>query len=161
MNGGVVTWSAGTLEAALTGHGRVYGGGGPAAEVNHTGRGRWGRGSLLLALVVLCGVGGGDAVLRQKLLQVHVFQLKGVSIVGQGLVPQGRAQKSRLWGVGSTDIFFQLLLLLFPKTFKSHTLLIPHITCTHIYTHVCALVRSILPFTHPGLQECNTLTAQT
>lgn len=70
------------------------------AEVHHRGRGR-GRGlrhdwrlawrSVRLVLVVV-GV-GGDAVLGQELFQVHVLELEGVSVIGQGLVPQRGAQE--------------------------------------------------------------------
>lgn len=73
------------------------------AEVHHRGR-RCGRGLghdwwlawwtvRLVLIVVVLGGAGGNAVLRQELLQVHVLQLEGVPVVGQGLVPQRGAQE--------------------------------------------------------------------
>lgn len=46
-----------------------------------------------MLVVVVLGGAGGNAVLRQELFQVHVLQLEGVSIVGQGLVPQRGAEE--------------------------------------------------------------------
>lgn len=100
------------MEAGLRRHARVNRCGGTAAEVNHggRGRGRW-RGLLQRGLrrlrrlrgLVALGRVGGDAVFRQELLQVHVLQLKGVSIVGEGFVPQRGAQEGRL---GGAALFF-------------------------------------------------------
>lgn len=41
-----------------------------------------------MLVVVVMGGAGGDAVLGKELFQVHVLELEGVSIVGQGLVPE-------------------------------------------------------------------------
>lgn len=110
------TCCAGALEAVLRHHARVNRSGGPAAEVHH--RGRWGgrRGGLrrlcsLRGLVALGRV-GGDAVLGQELLQVHVLQLKVVPVVGQGLVPQGGPEEGRLWVAACAALIFQLFLFL-------------------------------------------------
>lgn len=123
----IPTCCAGAAEAGLRRHACVNRGGGAAAEVNHGGRGRGRCGGRrgLLCLVAL-GCVGGDAVLRQELLQVHVLQLKVVPIVGQGLVPEGRAKEGRLWVVGCAALIVQLLLflLLFPKSCKClHTVI--------------------------------------
>ncbi len=82
---------------------RVCRGGGVVAEVHHRGcwRGRglrhdwrlmWRSVRLVLVVVVLGGA-RGDAVFGQELFQVHVLQLEGVPVVGQGLVPQRGAQE--------------------------------------------------------------------
>lgn len=97
----------------------VHGGGGVATEVHHRRRGRgrnrrhdgrlaWGNVRLALVVAVM-GRAGRDAVLRQELLQVHVLQLEVVSVVGEGLVPQGGAQEGRL---GDAALLLQLLFLL-------------------------------------------------
>lgn len=113
------TCCAGAAQAGLRRHGRVDRGGGAAAEVHHGGRGRrGGRGLLhrglwrLRGLLALSRV-GRDAVLLQELLQVHVFQLEVVSIVGEGLVPQSGAEEGRLGVVGRAALILELLLLLF------------------------------------------------
>lgn len=80
-----------------------------------------------MVVVVVMGGAGGDPVLRQKLLQVHVLQLKVVPIVGQGLVPEGRAKESRLWMAGCAALIVQLLLLLLvlPESCKClHTVIL-------------------------------------
>lgn len=124
----IPTCCAGAVEAVLRRHGRVNRGGGAAAEVHHgrCGRGRRGgwRGLLrrlcCLPVLVTLGCVGGDAVLRQELLQVHVLQLEVVAIVGQGLVPESRAQESRLWVVCRAALIFQLLpfILVFSESCK-------------------------------------------
>lgn len=122
-----LTRCGGAVQAGLRRHGRVNRRGGTAAEVHHGGRGRGRRWGLLqrglwrlhrllglLALSRICG----DAVFRQELLQVHVFQLKVVPIVGQGFVPQGRTQEGRLWVAGRAAFIVELLflLLILPKS---------------------------------------------
>lgn len=121
------------MEAVLRCHARAHRGGGAAAQVHH-GRGRWGgrggwRGLLLLLRwrrhrlwgLVALGCMGGDAVLRQELLQVHVLQLKVICIVRQGLVPEGRAEEGRLRVAASAALILQLFpfVLVFPKTWKN------------------------------------------
>ena len=58
----------------------------------HYGRLAWRSACLVLVMVVLRGA-GRDTVLGQELFQVHVLELEGVSIVGQGFVPQRGAQE--------------------------------------------------------------------
>lgn len=122
------------MQAVLRRHARVHGGGGAAAQVHH-GRGRWcgraGRRGLRLLLrrlhrlgvLLALGCVGGDAVLRQELLQVHVLQLEVVGVVRQRLVPEGRAQEGRLWVADSAALILQLFsfVFFFTKSWKVFT----------------------------------------
>lgn len=100
----------------------MNGGGGVAAEVHHGGRRRrgpdgrgWGRqrDTVVLLLLLLRGA-GGDAILGQELLQVHVLQLEAVAIVGQRLVPQGGPQEGRMRGAAPL-VQLVLLVAIFDK----------------------------------------------
>lgn len=107
------------MQAVLRRHACVHRGGGAAAQVHHR-RGRWcgraGRRGLRLLLrrlyrlrvLLALGCVGGDSVLRQELLQVHVLQLEVVGVVRQGLVPEGRPQEGRLWVADSAALILQL-----------------------------------------------------
>lgn len=108
------------MQAVLRRHACVHRGGGAAAQVHHGRggrRGRRGRGGLRLLLrrrrdrlsvLVALGRVGGDSVLGQELLQVHVLQLEVVGVVRQSLVPEGRAQEGRLWVADSAALILQL-----------------------------------------------------